>query len=102
MPYVARTSGRRPAGNATPPLKIQGEGWFASEWHLEAWWQLHAARYGCHFFFLSFIDTTCSIVERRSDQIFQHVFIVFQQAWIDFNATHVVRTVDGDFHQASA
>src|SRR5471030_411934 len=102
MPYAALTSGQRPADNATPPLKIQGEGWFASERHLKAWWQLHSARDSLCFLLAHFVDTTCSIIECRRDQIFQHVFVVFKQSRINDNTTNVMLAVDGDFYQTSA
>lgn len=34
--------------------------------------------------------------------VFQHLFVVFQQAWIDLHATAVMRAVDGHFYQTRA
>ncbi|AAN79068.1 Conserved hypothetical protein [Escherichia coli CFT073] len=77
-------------------------GWFASEWHLKARRQLHSGGYRGHFFFLRFFNTTCCVVECCSHQVFQHLFVVFQQARVDLYATAVVCTVDGHFYQTCA
>src|SRR5690606_7616479 len=37
--------------------------------------------------------------KRGCNQIFQHLFVVFEQARVDFNATAVMRTVDGHLDQ---
>lgn len=54
------------------------------------------------FLFLGLFNAARGIIERGSHQIFQHLFVVFQQAWVDFHATAVVRAVDGHFYQTRA
>ena len=49
-----------------------------------------------------FFHTTHRIVHGRRHQVLEHVFVIFEQGWIDLHAFDIVFAIHGHFDQTRA